>query len=59
MRLPGRNRQRQWDEVPHQHKQQKKSGSQAMHISGSAGVSPAVSKCGQHNKIASRCKPAL
>jgi hypothetical protein len=30
-----------------------------MHISGSAGVAPAVSKCGQHNKISSRCKPKL
>jgi hypothetical protein len=42
MRLPSRNRQRQRDEVPHQHEQQKKSGSQAMHISASPGVSPAV-----------------
>jgi hypothetical protein len=31
MRLPRRNRQRQWDEVSHQHEQQQKSGSQAMH----------------------------
>jgi hypothetical protein len=56
MRLSRRNRQRQRDEVPHQHEQQKKSGSQAMHISGSAGVAPAISKCAQHNKIARHCK---
>jgi hypothetical protein len=38
MRLPRRNRQRQRDEVSHQHEQQKNSGSQTMHISGTAGV---------------------
>jgi hypothetical protein len=50
MRLPRRNRQRQWDEVPHQHEQQKKSGSQAMHISGSPGVSPAVASAASITK---------
>jgi hypothetical protein len=48
MWLSRRNRQRQRDEVPHQHEQEKKSGSQAMHISGSAGVSPAVARFAQH-----------
>jgi len=48
MPLPRRNRQRQRDEVSHQHKQQKNSGSQTMHISGAAGVSPAVVKSAQH-----------
>jgi hypothetical protein len=48
MRLRRRRRQRQRDEVPHQREQQQKSGSQAMHISGSAGVSPAVAKFAQH-----------
>jgi hypothetical protein len=59
MRLPRRNRQRQRDEVPHQHEQQQKSGSQAMHIPGTADVSPAIAKFAQHNKIPSRCKPTL
>jgi hypothetical protein len=48
MCLSRRNRQRQRDEVPHQHEQKKKSGSQAMHISGSAGVSPALARFAQH-----------
>jgi hypothetical protein len=48
MRLSRRNRQRQRDEVPRQHEQKKKSGSQAMHISSSAGVLPAVAKFAQH-----------
>jgi hypothetical protein len=48
MRLPRRNRQRQRDEVPHQHEQQQKSGSQAMHISRSAGLSSAAAKFAQH-----------
>jgi hypothetical protein len=48
MWLSRRNRQRQRDEVPRQHEQEKKSGSQAMHISGSAGVSPAVARFAQH-----------
>jgi len=50
MRLPRRNRQRQWDEVPHHHEQQKKSGSQAIHISGSTGVSPAVASAASITK---------
>jgi hypothetical protein len=50
MRLPRRNRQRQWDEVPHQHEQQKKSGSQAMHSSGSTGVSPVVASAASITK---------